>query len=222
MDMKSASILAFGLESSGSLSWTCLLPDRLLSVRFFGNCFTGAAWRCTSSHEARVVVSTLQSSSAVWGRCLAVVKFPGRWIGHWGPIAGPPQLPDPMVGTPELSCLYSHSQDYLRSCGMTSNSCDNSRCQHVKVFSKECRGTHCRLPWNGWRALQITIVTMRQPWFDHLIACAIRWWRISWKLNITGHILYNIFCFLTRNYTMKSVYVKFLSTWINGTNGDLV
>jgi hypothetical protein len=41
---------------------------------FSGNCATGTVWRCNCSWEAEVVVSTRRSSSALWGRCAAVVE----------------------------------------------------------------------------------------------------------------------------------------------------
>jgi hypothetical protein len=77
--------------------------------------------------------------------------YPGRWIGCGGPIAWPPRSPDLTamdffpVGTPEGASLRSSSQGYRRSCGKTSSSCDNGRCQHVKACSRECRAAHCRL-----------------------------------------------------------------------------
>jgi hypothetical protein len=118
---------------------------------------------------------------------------PGKWIERGGLIPWPPRSPDltPMdffpVGTPEGASLRSPSQDCWRSRGSTSNSCDNGRCQRVKACSRECRAAHCRLPWNGRRPLRKPIVTTRNPWFDHLIAYAIWRWRVSWKLNVTGH-----------------------------------
>jgi hypothetical protein len=126
--------------------------------------------------------------------------YPGRWFGHRGPTAWPPWSPDL---TPMDFFLRGHLKehvyvvplDYQRSHGKTSSSCDNGRCQHVKVCSREYHVVHSRLPWNGWRLLWIPNVTTRRPWFDHLIACTIWQWRGSWKLNITGHMLYNIFDF---------------------------
>jgi hypothetical protein len=50
------------------------------------------------------------------------------------------------VGTPEGASLRSPSQDYRRSRGKTSSSCDNGRCQHIKACSRECRAALCRLP----------------------------------------------------------------------------
>jgi hypothetical protein len=57
----------------------------------------------------------------------------------------------------------------------------------VKVCSRECCVGHCHLPWNGQRLLRTPILTKRHPSFEHLIACAILWWRVS------GRLLYNIF-----------------------------
>jgi hypothetical protein len=43
-----------------------------------------------------------------------------------------------------------------------------------------CHVVHSHLPWNGWRPLWIPTVTTRVTWFDHLIACAIWQWCVSW------------------------------------------
>jgi hypothetical protein len=60
------------------------------------------------------------------------------------------------------------------------------------VCSRDRHSVHWYLPWNGWRLLQLTIITMTHPWFDNLIACAIWQWHVPWKLNVIGHTLYNI------------------------------
>jgi hypothetical protein len=119
------------------------------------------------------------------------------------------------AGTPEEASLSSSSQNYRRSRGKTSSSCDNGQRQHVKVCSRECRTAHCHLPWNGRRLLWTPIVTTSRSWFDHLIACAIWRWRVYWKLNVTGYILRSIFdLLLTRNRTMKSLCANFVSPCI--------
>jgi hypothetical protein len=79
----------------------------------------------------------------------------------------------------------SSSQDNWRSIRKTSSSYDNGRCQLVKTCSTECHSAHCRLPWNGRRPFRKRTGTMRRPWFDHLTACAIWRWLLSWKLNVT-------------------------------------
>jgi hypothetical protein len=58
VDMKSTSAPAFGLESSGTLTW---VPSIGMLLRFAPSC------------EAEDVISTPQRSDAQWGRCPAVV-----------------------------------------------------------------------------------------------------------------------------------------------------
>jgi hypothetical protein len=166
---------------------------------------TGAAWRCGCSCEAEDVVSVQRSSRALCGilACAAMVerdifrkvvwKSGADWMAST--VVGSNSDGFFPVGTPKGIGLCSPSQDYRRSCDKNSSSCDNGRCQHVEVCSRECRTEHCRLSWNGRRPLQTPIVTMRRPWFDDLIACAVWRWRVSWKPNVTGHMLYayNIF-----------------------------
>lgn len=131
------------------------------------------------------------------------------------------------VGTPEGACLCSPSQGYQRSHGKTSNCYDNGWCQNVKACSSKCYVVHSHLSLNSWRLLWIPIITTRLTWFDHSTACTIRQWCAPWKLNVTGHMLYNIFnLFLTRIHTMNSLCSNFISlcilhtfwggiTWIN-------
>lgn len=82
------------------------------------------------------------------------VTCPGRLIGHWRPITWPP-LP-----------IRLALMDLFFSCwntwNMTSSSCDNNWCQHVKVCSIEYHTAHCQLPWNGWWLLKIL-----QQWGNH-------------------------------------------------------
>jgi hypothetical protein len=203
--IKSASASAFGLVSSGTLSWApiCYLTGWLLNdIVIFWELFYWAACRCASSCFAEVVVSARRSSSALWGRCPAVIerditrKVDLTWRVDCmaSSVAGSNSDGFFPVGTPKGASLRSPSQDYRRSRGKNSSSCDNGQSQHVvKACSREWRAAHCCLPWNGRRPLQTPIVTTRRPWFDHLIACAIWRWRVSWKLNVTGHMLYDIF-----------------------------
>jgi hypothetical protein len=46
--------------------------------------------------------------------------------------------------------------------------------------------------------------------------CTLTIWRwlVSWKVNFTGHMLHNIFDFLTSNYTMASLCSNFCSPYI--------
>jgi hypothetical protein len=52
---------------------------------------------------------------------------------------------------------------------------------------------HGCLQRNGWRPLRVDISATRNPCFHHLITCAIWQWRVSWKMNVTLHMLWNIF-----------------------------
>lgn len=71
--IKSASVLAFGLVLSMTLSWTPICRQAASSW-FSGSCSTRAAWRCVSSCEPEVVVSAQWSSNTLWGRCTAEVQ----------------------------------------------------------------------------------------------------------------------------------------------------
>jgi hypothetical protein len=48
---------------------------------------------------------------------------------------------------------------------------------------REFHAVHCHLPWNGGRPLLTPIVTVRRPWFNHLIAFAISEFHASLKLK---------------------------------------
>jgi hypothetical protein len=57
--------------------WTpiCYHTGWLLNdIVIFLKCSTGIAWRCAAGHETLVVVSAQRNSSALWGRCPAVVE----------------------------------------------------------------------------------------------------------------------------------------------------
>jgi hypothetical protein len=122
------------------------------------------------------------------------------------------------VGTPEGVRLCCPSLDYQRSCGKTWSSCDNGRCQHVKACSTECCAAHWRLPWNGQRPLRTPIVITRSPLVVHSIICTIWRWLMSFKLNGTGHVFYNIIAFF---FSMESpfgeVVLKFVFILYVGT-----
>jgi hypothetical protein len=167
---------------------------------FYVNCSTGTAWRRASSCNAEVVVSARGSSSALWGRCPAVVEGDLSRKVDWT------VRDDCMVSSVAGSnsdghfFLWGHLKEHVyavphqvcrRSRGKTSSSGDNRRYQHVNAYSRECRVAHYRLSWYGRRILRLSIVTIRRPWFDHLTAGTIWWWRVSWKLNVTRHILYH-------------------------------
>jgi hypothetical protein len=96
----------------------------------------------------------------------------GRWTGN-RMISGSKADGFFSRGAPVGARLCTPSRDCGRSCGTTSSSCDDDRCQHVKACLRECRAAHCRLPRNGWRPLRTRIITTRRSWIDHLIASAI-------------------------------------------------
>jgi hypothetical protein len=164
-----------------------LLPDRLNAQWYCGLLETGLPGlleRCASSCEAGVVVSAWRNSSALWGPCLAAfqstISRKVDWMLMTNCVASLPAGPNSdrffPVGTSERVCFCSPSQHYWRPCGKISNSYDNGWCLYVKVRSRELCAAHCYLPWNGWRLFQTPAVTMKNPWFDHLIACAIWCW----------------------------------------------
>jgi hypothetical protein len=45
------------------------------------------------------------------------------------------------------------------------------------------------LPGNGRMQLRARTVTTAPPYFGHLIAWTIWRWRVSWKLDVTGHVV---------------------------------
>jgi hypothetical protein len=138
-------------------------------LRFSGNCSTGAA--CASSSEAELVSARWSSSSTVgrmpssgWTRHVkeGELDFKSRW---------PPRSPDL---TRWVSCWHlkehvyavppSNIEDLVE--GLQSGV---TRSVPTCLGSFECRGAHCRLPWNGRRLPGTAIVITRRPWFDHLI-----------------------------------------------------
>jgi hypothetical protein len=163
---------------------------------FSGNCSTRAARRCTPSCETEVVVSAWWRSDTLW-RCLAVVECDILRKEDWA------------LRVDGMACLFarcnsngfllwgfwkgthlcSPSQDYGTFYGRISRRFENSRCQHVKASLRGSCAAHCHLSWNGWRPLWMPVVTTRPQWGDHVIAWAIWWWHVSWKLNITGDVL---------------------------------
>jgi hypothetical protein len=102
-----------------------------------------------------------------------------------------------------------------RSRGKISSRCDNGRCQHVMACLTECRAAHYPLPWNGRRPLGTPAVITRHQRLDLVIACAIwRWW-LFWKLNVIGHMLYNIFyIFFNKEWHYGELCASFVSLCI--------
>jgi hypothetical protein len=98
--IKSHSASAFGVLSSGILSWAliCWQGDWPTTSCFSWNAFTEAACRCASSCEAEFVVSARRNSSALWVICPAGsgvnATCPRRWIVRGELITWPPLPPD--------------------------------------------------------------------------------------------------------------------------------
>jgi hypothetical protein len=158
--IKSASALAFMLLSPRTLWWAsiCILTGWLLNdtVIFLKMSYRGRLRCASSASQAGVVVWARCTSSALWGRCPAVVERDTASKVDWAwradctaSVTG--SNPDGFfpVETPEGTCLLSPFQDYRISRDKTSSSCDNGRCQHVKACSRDCRDAHCHMPWNG-------------------------------------------------------------------------
>jgi hypothetical protein len=117
-----------------------LLPDKLtdnLYRDFSGNCSTGASWSCAFSCDAESVISSQRSSSALWGRYPTVVETDisrkvyskSRANCMSSSVFGSNSHEFPPVETPEGAGLCSPSQNYRRSRGKTSSSCDNDQWQ---------------------------------------------------------------------------------------------
>jgi hypothetical protein len=144
------------------------------------------------------MVSAWRSLSALWERCLVVVERDVSRKVDWKSrtecmtvsVARSNCDEYFTMATCEASGLCSPYQNYRRYRGKNSSKRDNGRCQHV---TKECWTVHYRLPLNGRKPLRKPNVSTKCPWFHYLIACAILWWRVPWKLNVTGYALYIIF-----------------------------
>jgi hypothetical protein len=81
-----------------------------------------------------LAVRQQHGSSAPWQE----VTYPGRWIGRrrpitWPSVAGSNSDGFFPFGAPEGARLSIPCQDYGRSRGSISSSCENGRCQRVKV-----------------------------------------------------------------------------------------
>ena len=65
--------------------------------------------------------------------------------------------------------------------------------QHVRALAHN--GEDSGTQWRRFRQRTDAtrhIVTMQCQWVDRLIHCGIWWWRISWKLNLSGRFLSDI------------------------------
>jgi hypothetical protein len=158
----------------GPLSAT-LQAESSMALWFSGNCSTEAASRCASSCETEFVVSAWWSPTAMRGKCPVMaecdISRKLNWMSRADYMASSVTRSNSdrifLMATPEGACLCSPSQDHWRSHGKTSSSCDNGRCQQVKVCSRECPTVHCHLPLHGQRPIWMPIVTMLHPCFDH-------------------------------------------------------
>jgi hypothetical protein len=74
-----------------------------------------------------------------------------------------------------------------------------------------CVGLTAVCTWNGWLPYRAPVVSMKCPWFDYLIACAVLCGCISWKINVAGLRIWNIFHrFSRRPLTVKSFCENFV------------
>jgi hypothetical protein len=124
------------------------------------------------SCEAEFVVSAWWSPRAPRGRCSVMAESRKvDWMSRADYMASSVTRSNSdrifLVGTPEGAPLCSPSQDHWRSHGNTSNSCDNGRCQQIKVSSRECPAVHYHLPLYGQRPIWMPIVTMMHLCSDH-------------------------------------------------------
>jgi hypothetical protein len=121
------------------------------------------------------------------------------------------------VWTPEGGRLCNPAPDY-RISGKIWSRWHKGRCRYVKGCSRITCG---RLPWNGRRPLHVTVVVKRRPWFDHFIAYATSRQSVSWKLNLTRKMMYNILDFSFIKYSHygelvhKSRFIPYMSENLN-------
>jgi hypothetical protein len=147
---------------------------------FSGNCTAGAAWRYTSSFEAKVVVSLWWSFYALWGRCLAVVEcnlfrkvdWTSRVMFMASLVAGSDLMDIFPVGTLEGTnyVVPPRTIEYLVTGPQAAVTLvDGNVVRHV--WENAIWHTAVYLEMNGhhWMA----IITTRHSWFDSLIGCAI-------------------------------------------------
>jgi hypothetical protein len=70
----------------------------------------------------------------------------------------------------------------LLGCGILC--CNSGQWQHVRMYWRGYQARHC---------LEYLLWLLSGPWIGHSVACATWQWGVSCKLNITGHMLLNIF-----------------------------
>jgi hypothetical protein len=119
LGIKSASELAFPLESSGILPWApiCYLTGWLLNdIMISWKLLLGLLEDVLESCKAEVVVSALQSSSALWRRCLAMVEHnisrKVEWTGHGRLTTWLHQSPD--LTLMDCSCVDTWRSTFMQ------------------------------------------------------------------------------------------------------------
>jgi hypothetical protein len=168
-------------------------------------------------------VSAQWSSSTLWGRCPAVVKCIISRKVDW--TLGADWMASLLSESNSDGCfLWGYMKEHVyavpsRAMEDLARLQASARTVNAKMLKRAWENAmwqmHCHLLWNGCRLLQTPITATLHPWFDHLIASDIWWWCVSWKLHVTGNMLYNIFDLLfTRNHTMESLWANFVSSCI--------
>jgi hypothetical protein len=146
------------------------------------------------------------------------VLYSGKWIGSVGPIV----LSD--LTRMDFFFLWGQLKEHVNAVPPKTIEDVKARLQVVVTMvdasvlcSRECRAVHCLLSRNGRRPLRTPILTRRRRWFHHLIACFIWHWRVSWKLTVTGHMLYfrRAFFFLTRDLGRACGRISFRSVYVH-------
>jgi hypothetical protein len=172
-------ILALSANVNINSSWDSAFgmerPDSLLLYRYSGFLESYPSWLLED--EAGVVVSAPCGSSATGktsGSCKTRhIQKCGLGMEGWlhGPLAH-------RISSLCIQLICSRPQHCRRTCGKASGNSDDGRCQPVESCSRECCEIPYRLPSISCRPPRTHIVTIRHPYFDHLIACANRQWRV--------------------------------------------
>jgi hypothetical protein len=156
---------AFGLESSGTLSWAAIcyltgwLPNDIL-IFFLPGLLEDASLVVSKNlqfHLQRTIEKISGSGRMRFREVEVEVQL------HGSSVAESNSDRDFHEWTSDAS------QDCGRFRGKPSSVCENGRCQQVKACLWERRAAHCRPSWTGWRPLGMLIVTTRR----HLIVICI-------------------------------------------------
>jgi hypothetical protein len=183
--------------------------DWLTMMWFSWSCSTGTAWgrvsRCaetTTSASRQEFQRTMgkMSSSGLNATCSA------RWTERWRASC----MASSVAGSKSNGFFFPESSLRLKEHVYAAHR--RTIKISLQVFKQlwqrsipTCQGVLERKPWgarpSALKLLEADSNTYRNyeaPMVDHLIACAIWRWRVSWKLNITRHTLYNIFGFFQK------------------------